>query len=315
MFFYDGMTCPVCQKPFAADEDVVACPTCGLPHHRACWQKEKHCHLEALHGTPEQWSREKESATQATEAEAETKTAPEKTRRCPRCGSENPEFSEFCSHCGQPFGEAGWGNSAPCHEYKPFHTPFEQKRSTVSPNEELDGEKATELSAVVGPKNEYYIDRFRRISKGRSGGWNWAAFVFGPYWLLYRKMYVSGGLLLFLNLFQTGVLHFVLNRLSLKTEADLMQFLMTQNRTRTETYYYLAILLVTLLVYAMHFILGAVGNGLYRGHCSYAIRKAKERVPDITPAELTAVGGVSFGIVALGYVASNVLSMLLQTLI
>ena len=59
MFFYDRLSCPVCKKPFTEGDDVVACPQCGLPHHRACWASEGKCHEFDKHGTPEQWSREK----------------------------------------------------------------------------------------------------------------------------------------------------------------------------------------------------------------------------------------------------------------
>ena len=42
--YYEGLSCPVCAKAFTADEDIVVCPQCGLPHHRACWKSVGQCY-------------------------------------------------------------------------------------------------------------------------------------------------------------------------------------------------------------------------------------------------------------------------------
>ena len=47
---YTGNTCPVCHKKFTADDDIVVCPDCGTPYHRACWPKEGCVHA-AQHGS------------------------------------------------------------------------------------------------------------------------------------------------------------------------------------------------------------------------------------------------------------------------
>lgn len=36
-------SCPYCQQPFAANDVVIYCPTCGLAHHRTCLQLGKQC--------------------------------------------------------------------------------------------------------------------------------------------------------------------------------------------------------------------------------------------------------------------------------
>ena len=35
---YLGCECSVCRKPFAAGDDIVVCPECGTPYHRACYE-------------------------------------------------------------------------------------------------------------------------------------------------------------------------------------------------------------------------------------------------------------------------------------
>ena len=44
--------CAYCQAVLFEEDDVVWCPECGAPHHRACWQSLGHCAREALHGQP-----------------------------------------------------------------------------------------------------------------------------------------------------------------------------------------------------------------------------------------------------------------------
>ena len=65
MFYYEGQACPVCGKAFEETDDIVSCPECGAPHHRACWLAAGHCHFADRHGTPEQWTRpEADTATE-----------------------------------------------------------------------------------------------------------------------------------------------------------------------------------------------------------------------------------------------------------
>ncbi len=41
--------CPVCRIPFKDEDDVVVCPECGTPHHRACYKETGNCGLEKFH--------------------------------------------------------------------------------------------------------------------------------------------------------------------------------------------------------------------------------------------------------------------------
>ena len=52
----------------------------------------------------------------------------------------------------------------------------------------------------IGTNTEYYLPLFNRMRKqGRKISWNWCAFLFTPYWLIYRKMYLLGFGLLAIN--------------------------------------------------------------------------------------------------------------------
>jgi len=41
-------------------------------------------------------------------------------------------------------------------------------------------------------EEEYYVKAFKRLNETGKNTWNWAAFLFGPAWMLYRKMYLYG---------------------------------------------------------------------------------------------------------------------------
>ena len=52
---YVGCVCSVCNKPFAAGDDIVVCPECGTPYHRACYQATGGCVHEAQHAEGYAW--------------------------------------------------------------------------------------------------------------------------------------------------------------------------------------------------------------------------------------------------------------------
>ena len=304
MFFYEGLNCPVCEKPFEPNEDIVACPQCGLPHHRLCWQQENCCHLVELHNTPEQWSRN-QRAENKQEPKRESVSEDLPYQICPRCHTRNPEFAEICTHCGMPIKEPTW-YSAPVNktvqygEYQPIHA-TRPVDNTIDPNEVLDGIKAEDFAAVVGVKSEYYLPRFRRISRNRTGGWNWAAFLFGPYWLLYRKMYGIGSLLLILQLIQTIVTAVVYNTLNIQDYTDLMFAIENAVNNASYAYYILSIWILSVIIFLSKVLIGALGNRFYKNRCSKMIQRARSITPDLTAGELTSIGGTTFAIAVIGY--------------
>lgn len=200
MFFYERQTCPVCGRFFGEQDDIVTCPECGAPHHRACWKKEGHCHFKELHGTKQRWSDMPESAPATP------------LKNCPRCGYRNPEFSEFCAHCGLELKPSEWSATPPVTErppvnhytppnaYQPF-TPINQTDPYGGvPHDAIIEEVPVKLIAdIVGPNAAYYLPRFMKMANGGSKiSWNWAAFLLDSTWLLYRKNAVTGLLSLLL---------------------------------------------------------------------------------------------------------------------
>lgn len=323
MFFYEGYTCPICNKAFTPNDDVVACPHCGLPHHRGCWAQEGHCRLEHLHNTEEQWSRAKvtpntDNASNAPGRDSVDGDLPHQI--CPRCHTRNPEFAEICTHCGLRLNAAGdWQSANHNHEhtygeYQPFrnHT---HSTGDVNPNEEVSGTKAEYLAAIVGSKTPYYLPRFRRMSRNGSNlSWNWAAFFFGPYWFLYRKMYGIGTLYLALQIFQTGVTAFVYNTLGINnatTYAEIFNIVENAMNNRSYMYYLMAIWVLSLIVFAINLATSALGNRLYLNHCTKQIQRARTKTPDLTAGELTSLGGTTVAMAIIGYMAQYFITQIL----
>ena len=76
---YTGNHCPVCEQAFTDEDDIVVCPDCGTPYHRACWQKVGACMHKSEHAAGFEWQPEF-----GPEAEKATQEA-----TCPNCGTHN----------------------------------------------------------------------------------------------------------------------------------------------------------------------------------------------------------------------------------
>ena len=91
---YLGKTCVVCNKVFEEGDDIVVCPDCGSPHHRACYQALGHCQNESFHQSgktwePQQWG---EAHEQVIDGDAPL--------RCPRCATLCKPGTLVCPVCG-----------------------------------------------------------------------------------------------------------------------------------------------------------------------------------------------------------------------
>ena len=75
MGIHTGEKCFVCGQVFTDNDDVVVCPDCGTPYHRACWQKNGACVNLPLHESGKSWQPEKKAEEEA-----------QMIRICPDCG-------------------------------------------------------------------------------------------------------------------------------------------------------------------------------------------------------------------------------------
>lgn len=89
---------------------------------------------------------------------------------CTNCGHTLQDNQNFCGQCGQRIDA---GNSTSYHRLQNI---TETQTSGVSEEE---------ISWFIGKNADVYLQKWRRNSR-----WNWPAFLFDAYWLMYRKMYL-----------------------------------------------------------------------------------------------------------------------------
>lgn len=213
---YTGNHCPVCEQAFTDDDDIVVCPDCGTPYHRACWQKVGACMHQSEHAAGFEWKPEF-----GPEAEAAAHAA-----ICPNCGTHNEPGTTQCSHCGVPLPrpedpprqETADNTTGPIYArtpgagaYTPNNAPGSRQaagplmdaygtgadgsiyRREVGPEDPIDGIKAKHWAAFLGRSPMYYLMQFFRMSETKHRvTFSFAAFFFGPAYLLYRKMWKEG---------------------------------------------------------------------------------------------------------------------------
>ena len=202
MLRYKGNQCPVCNKDFMEDDDVVVCPICGSPHHRECYKEMGHCGNEEYHLTNRQW-----------EGVAEVASSVEKEPiRCGNCGTPNPHENLFCNACGTKIGnDFGENQQSQASYYTPqdgnktikgMNNEFMQfVNSQVKMDQKLDaGVTMQEACDYIGPNSLIFAMKFKAFAMNRTFSFNWSAFFFGFYYCFYRKMYKLGAVALALFL-------------------------------------------------------------------------------------------------------------------
>lgn len=93
---YNGSICPGCNQTFGDTDDIVVCPDCGTPQHRACYEKENRCVNHEKHQKDFSWQGKVNNEPSLPTEKAETAA-------CPNCGYENPVGSTHCRNCGMKF--------------------------------------------------------------------------------------------------------------------------------------------------------------------------------------------------------------------
>lgn len=200
MSIYENNECPVCGKEFADGDDVVTCPECGTPHHRECYNSLGRCANKKLHGTDFVYKRnektaEEKNAPVAPEAAFNIANDGEhEPKVCKACGAEIPQGSFTCPECGNHQIDIEFNTD----KLKKLYT---TNRTEVNPELEKSTEKLDDISmadaaAVVSVNTVKFLPKFKR---NRKLNWNWSAFFFGPLYLIFRKMYMPGALIMMLE--------------------------------------------------------------------------------------------------------------------
>ena len=208
---YYGEKCLICSKQFEDNDDIVVCPDCGTPYHRACWQQETKCINEELHLSGQSW---------APEAAETAEFSP----RCARCGFENTAGTHFCGQCGMPLdgnaddaprpfntvplpessqdpqnginGASGSNGQVP-PAFTMFGAPMDGRTIKLTAQSDIDGVKLGDFLEYAGRTSFSMVANFIRFAatKGKMS-FNIAAFFFPELYFFYRKMNKKGILLM-----------------------------------------------------------------------------------------------------------------------
>ena len=129
--------------------------------------------------------------------EVEIIKEPEK-KICLKCGTELASDCLYCPKCG----ESVIAKKSPTNTHA-------LPKNEQNANNDIELQKRFFLAYITGSPNgvstqsslSHYEKVFNRLTTSTEKyGWNWAAFLVAPFWLLYRKLYGFGALVIFFNI-------------------------------------------------------------------------------------------------------------------
>lgn len=201
MILHENEKCPVCDKLFTEDDDIVICPHCGTPHHRECYNSLGHCVNKDKHNTDFEYKSDCSADSDSpipnpnhlyyNPKSAESNNESKKTV-CSQCGAQINNDVPFCNHCGAKQTNAQYSEFNPAQNFG-----FASQNSVYeSSNDTIDGKSVADIACVVVSNSDRFIKKFK---ENKTVSWNWGAFFFGPLYLFFRKMYSKGFMFLALE--------------------------------------------------------------------------------------------------------------------
>jgi hypothetical protein len=139
-----------------------------------------------------------------------------------------------------------------------------------------------DLYVFLNNNIEYYMHNWEYLEKNkRIISWNWASFLFFPFWLFYRKMYLFG--------FFYAIFFMVLDKCIDATSVYQWLHNIINNKILYEV-------ITSLLNIIIASVFGLFGNWLYYQFAIKKITKIKHKITDsvIIKSVLIKNGGVSF---------------------
>ena len=307
---FHGSRCLSCKQVFVPGDDIVVCPECGTPYHRECYKKEGRCINEALHASGYDWK----PITEEEAAAAETND--NGMIRCMRCGNDNPADTLFCTKCGLPLHEnepaerpfndmyspnryPSMNNNEPGQPGQPQAgaAPF-QNTIMLDKNSEIDGITIEDYACYVKSNPIYFITTFFRFFKLKTKfSFNFGAVLFPEYYMLYRKMYVRGIIMLILGFLISAPSYIYLGTQEFMGQVFIKGASFVEGKTFQLVYqasYY--------AFWALRLILGFSVNYMYYSSVKKNIHRIKSEYPDASEARqvMSLSGGVSWPAVIMG---------------
>lgn len=291
-----GEPCFACGKLFVESDDIVVCPECGTPYHRACWEKNGTCINLPLHESGKSWG-----------AKKGTEILPPV---CPNCGTKNEIGATVCRNCGTALGDyvqlPSW-EQPPAEPEPEKQEPAsgsiwdqaqqqveqlqeEELQNIKNENRYLEGEDISDVSTFIGSNQIYFLPKFANFAQGHQISVNFSCFLFPFYYLAYRKMWalalivaIISALLAFpqnvylLPDYFTQMLNTAQN-MTPELEEALTNMIATLEDHATLLYN--ASLICEWLDFFLMLFLGLFGNWIYYRHTLREVKKARESIPE-----------------------------------
>jgi hypothetical protein len=179
---FTGSQCIICQKPFTDDDDIVVCPVCGTPYHRACWEKQGKCINTSLHAVGGSWD----------VIQQETRLR-QGGRVCPHCQHVNLIDAKKCESChGSILTEEEEAQRIRISMPDGTNVYFDAEDPCcgLPPDEKMGDETLGDVANYVRTNTLYYIPLFRRFrDTGRKISLNLSCVLFPHLYFAYRKMW------------------------------------------------------------------------------------------------------------------------------
>lgn len=202
---FDNKLCPVCRIPLNDKSDVVVCPVCGTPHHRACYLKNNCCGVESWHASGFVWNgrlpdeKPEEAPQEEQAAQSEEQSEQAVSQDASRTVENDPHRAEY------PGGTPGNMNSYGSIDLDELVN--QMRNQTMDDTRGEDGVSNRELSCFVGKSVMHYSQAFSVFrapvmpgQKKRHIFFNICSGLFAPVHQFYRRMDLMGFALLLLEL-------------------------------------------------------------------------------------------------------------------
>lgn len=299
-FRYSYEKCPICEKEFTNDDDIVVCPLCGTPHHRDCYKKNGECGNYDKHNEGFRWT-----------SSEKNKLVTEDTAPLPPLDNAN--------EIAQPTANAFFGAN-PLSQF---------------PQEVEDGVSSEDVAGFVQIHAIKYLRNFF-YTKSNKKTFSWAAFFFTPYWFFYRKLYKLGAIFMALALLLTVGFSLLppvqtfynemtewTEKYSIENIDDLSEEEIAQAYTERNELVLGnptgAILVVVqgALSLGLQIFAGFKANKWYYNHTVANIKKIKAEEQDVQKQRLLffKTGGCSVGATFLAVLANNMVVMAIEMLL
>ena len=347
---YEDRKCEYCGEQFAKNDDIVVCPDCGAPYHRACWNAHGVCAHQAQHGSERAYQKEENDAAEtgiedtedfiaAVQAEMSGKTdasqgqsdaqGQQKKTYCESCGAQLIGGDAYCVYCGHKQGEPVTKQTRKHAQKDPL--------GGLEADTQIAGQKAEDMALVVRNNAAKFMPLLAKTdSKKVKIGWSWPAFIFGYLYFFFRKLYKYGLIVIMAQVLLFNVCNFVLGDPVTKTNQMLStQYnTMVQTDTPTQEDYYKVMeataaqmnesgitrqlyILIAVNILAVHIACALLFNALYLKHCKDTVLRMQESAEILGGMSrgeyrmnLLARGGVSIFGIFLGYFAKTAIEQL-----